>query len=148
MYYIYLYMYIPFIEDLDHLPQETLRTSVESCHNSPVIDLVSLVTVGCGWCCIVCVYAGGSDSGGDGSGGCGSSSSSSSFSFEPSDRPTNALLSRARCRSLLVSDPSSSHGCHAFADGFATQWLVLSLFFYHLPEVVWRLLQSGPKNQL
>ena len=51
---------------------------MESCHNSPVIDLVSLVTVGCGWCCIAFVYAGGSD--GDGSGGCGSSSSSS-FSF-------------------------------------------------------------------
>lgn len=79
MYYTYLYMYIPFIEDLDHLPQETLRTSVESCHNSPVIDLVKMVTAGCGWCCIVLVYAGGSD--GDGSGGCGSSSSSSSFSF-------------------------------------------------------------------
>ena len=70
------------MEDLDPLFQETLPTSVESCHNSPVIDLVSSVAVGCGWCCIVSVSAG-SDSGGGGGGGGGggSSSSSSSSSF-------------------------------------------------------------------
>lgn len=96
MYYTYLYMYIPFIEDLD-LPQETLRTSVESCHNSPVIDPVVLVTVGCGWCSIAFVYAGGSDSGGDGSGA-------------HSNRLTvqnQCFAFRAHCTSLLVSDPSS-----------------------------------------
>ena len=125
MYYTNLYMYIPPSKTLIIFPkklQETLRSSVESCHNSPVIDPVVLVAVGCGWCSIAFVYAGGSDSGGDGSG-----AHSNRLTVQPMLCFPSTLHKFVGFWSVF---PDDSHGRHAFADGFTTQWLVLSLFFF------------------